>query len=120
MIAFDTNHLIRHLLQDDPKQCSQVRSLITVAEEANEPIYILDLVLLETCWVLQSVMGVNRAGWCNILDELLKDPVFAFEDASRLWETLDRYQKGKADFSDYLILSHAETAAAQLETFDKN
>ena len=119
MIAFDTNHLLRHVLNDDAKQCKHVRSLIESAKSSGEQIYVFDLVLMETCWVLQSGMGLSRNDWCLILDNLLQDPVFCFDNARQLWTTLDRYRNGKADFADYLILGHAESASAKLQTFDK-
>lgn len=119
MIAFDTNHLVRHVLDDDPAQCAHVRSLIQSAESADEQIHIFDLVLMEACWVLQSGWGFDRDGWCQILDDVLQDPIFTFDDGPRLWKTLDRYRNGKADFADYLILGHSETKGAKLETFDK-
>ena len=119
MIAFDTNHLLRHVLQDDPKQCAQVASFMESAEAADQQIHLLDLVLMEACWVLQSGMGFDREGWSHILDNLLQDPIFSYDDSSRLWKTLERYRNGKADFDDYLILGHAESIGAKLQTFDK-
>lgn len=119
MIAFDTNHLLRHILQDDPKQCAHVASLVRNAASANEQIHLFDLVLMETCWVLQSLMGFDRETWLRVLNELLEDPVFAFDNSARLWKTVERYSDGKADFDDYLILSHSESIGAKLETFDK-
>lgn len=119
MIAFDTNHLLRHVLGDDPKQCAHVSALIESAERAEEQIHLFDLVLMEACWVLQSGMGFDRDGWSCILDDLLQDPAFSFDDPNRLWKALDRYRSGKADFDDYLILGHSESIGAKLETFDK-
>lgn len=119
MIAFDTNHLLRHVLDDDPKQSGRVRSLIDSAQKGNRPILLFDLVIMETCWVLQSVMGFGRDDWCHVLEQLLHDPAFRFDDATRLWKALDRYRTGQADFDDYLILGHAESLGAKLETFDK-
>lgn len=119
MIAFDTNHLLRHILQDDKKQSAQVSKLIHTAVENDEQIRIFDLVLMETCWVLQSVLGFDRESWCKVLEDLLQDPVFSYDDSARLWQVLERYRSGKADFDDYLIHAHAESAGARLETFDK-
>ena len=106
-------------MQDDPKQCAHVASLLESAEAADQKIHILDLVLMEACWVLQSSMGFDREGWSHILDNLLQDPIFSFDDSSRLWKTLERYRNGKADFDDYLILGHSESIGAKLQTFDK-
>ena len=119
MIAFDTNHLLRHVLQDDPKQCARVASLMETVEAADQKIHLLDLVLMETCWVLQSSMGFDREAWSHILYNLLQDPIFSYDDGSRLWRTLERYRNGKADFDDYLILGQSESIGAKLQTFDK-
>jgi len=119
VIAFDTILLLRHVLDDDAKQCAHVRSLIVSAESTDEQIHLFDLVLMETCWVLQSGMSFNREAWCHVLDHLLQDPVFSFDDSRRLWKALDRYRNGKADFDDYLIWGHSESLGARLETFDK-
>ena len=119
MLAFDTNHLLRHVLQDDPKQCAQVAGLMESVEAAEQKIHLLDLVLMEACWVLQSSLGFDREGWSHILDNLLQDPIFSFDDSARLWKTLERYRHGKADFDDYLILGHSESIGAKLQTFDK-
>jgi len=119
LIAFDTNHLLRHLLQDDLRQSAQVDALVANAISENDPIHLLDLVLMETCWVLESSYGVDRAGWCHILAQLLQDPAFRFDDSSRLWNALQRHRNGKADFDDYLIWSQADAIGAKLETFDR-
>lgn len=119
MIAFDTNHLLHPVLDDETKQCARVRFLVESAKSTSEQIQLFDLVLLEACWVLQSVLGVDRDGWCHILNNLLQDPVFSFDSSSRVWKALERYRKGRADFADYLILGQSEAIGAKLETFDK-
>lgn len=119
MIAFDTNHLLRHLLQDEPKQCQKVSELLQEQSEAGHPVLILDLVIMETCWVLTKVYDFDEPGWIHVLESLLSDTAFAFEDASKLRHALDLYQSGKADFNDYLILVTAQSRGATLETFDK-
>lgn len=119
MIAFDTNYLLRHLLQDDSGQCEQVARLIEGAITGAEPIHLFDLVLMETCWVLESSFDMSRRQWCEILSKLLLDPAFRFDDSGRLWEALKRYGQGTADFDDYLIWGHSETIGAELKTFDR-
>ena len=119
MIAFDTNHLVRHIVQDDPKQCATVAQLIERESVENRSIRILDLVLLETSWVLESVYGFNRKAWVHVLGELLEDAAFSFDDPVRLKRCLGQFTSGKADFADYLILSAANSQDLQLKTFDR-
>jgi len=119
MIALDTNHLLRHVLQDDPKQCQKVSTLLQEQAEAGVPLLILDLVVMETCWVLMKVYGLDASEWAHVLESLLSDSAFTFEDSSKLRHALNLYQSGKADFNDYLILATAQSQGATLETFDK-
>lgn len=119
MIAFDTNHLLRHLLQDDPKQCQQVAALLQEQSHSGQQVLILDLVIMETCWVLTKVYKLDPMAWCHVLESLLSDAAFVFESSSKLRRTLELNQSGIADFNDYLILAHAQSLGATLETFDK-
>lgn len=119
MIAFDTNHLLRHVLQDDPKQCKQVAALLGEQSEAGHPVLILDLVIMETCWVLTKVYDFDGVNWIHVLESLLSDTAFVFEDSSKLRHALELAQSGKADFNDYLILASVQSKRATLETFDK-
>ncbi len=119
MISFDTNHLLRHVLDDDPIQCAEVQEAIDDARTEGESIHLFDLVLMETCWVLQSAMGFNREAWCYVLNSILLDPAFRFDDGARLQKALHRYRVGKADFNDDLFLGYAENIGAKLKTFDR-
>jgi len=119
MIAFNTNHLLRHLLQDDTKQGRHVAALVASESKSGRPILLMDLVLMETCWVLIQVYKFEKFAWIEVVEALLADPAFTFESRSKLRSALDLYRGGRADFSDYLILTHAKSCNAALETFDK-
>jgi predicted nucleic-acid-binding protein len=119
MLAFDTNHLVRFLVQDDEAQCAVVAAIIEKESRKNAPILLLDFVLLETNWVLESAYRVSRDGWAEIVENLLNDPIFSFEDSDRLRLVLQHFRKGKADFSDYMIWAKAKSEGCELKTFDK-
>ncbi|MDE0767659.1 MAG: hypothetical protein OSB19_04650 [Opitutaceae bacterium] len=119
MIAFDTNYLVRHIVQDDEEQCSIVASVLASEAQGERAIRILDLVMLETSWVLQAVYGFDRKAWVQIIEELLEDSAFSFDDPVRLRAIIKKYRKGKADFADYLIVETARSEALELKTFDK-
>ena len=94
-------------------------ALLQEQSEAGHPVRILDLVIMETCWVLTKVYDFDASDWIHVLESLLADTVFVFEDSSRLRHALELYQSGKADFNDYLILASAQSQGATLKTFDK-
>jgi len=119
VIAFDTNYLVRHIVQDDKEQCEIVASILERETLEDRSIRILDLVLLETSWVLQAVYGLDRGAWTEIVEELLDDSAFSFDDPTRLRAVIKMYREGNADFADYLILGTARSETLELKTFDK-
>jgi predicted nucleic-acid-binding protein len=119
VIAFDSNHLIRHIVDDDPKQCEIVSNILKEQTIGEKSIRIFDLVLMETSWVLSSVYEFDREAIACVFEELLEDSIFNFDDPNRLRSVIARFRTGKADFSDYLIHSLAESQGLSLKTFDK-
>ena len=119
MIAFDTNYLVRHIVQDDEEQCGIVAAELATESKEERSIRILDLVLMETSWVLEAVYGFDRKAWAQVLEELLEDSAFSFDDPDRLRAIIKMYRKGRASFADYLILGTAKSETLELKTFDK-
>lgn len=54
MIGFDTNLLVRLMVEDDEPQLRRARQLVQEATERDEPIFIGDIVLSELEWVLDA------------------------------------------------------------------
>lgn len=121
MIALDTNVLVRVLVADDPVQTPAAERLLREALEAEESCFISDPVLCELEWVLDRFYRVPRAEILAAIESLLaRSSLFSFEDVAVVRTALDRYQKGKADFSDFLIGAKAETREARTTfTFDR-
>ncbi|MEX2382029.1 MAG: type II toxin-antitoxin system VapC family toxin [Opitutales bacterium] len=119
MIAFDTNFLVRHLIQDDPKQCAIVAATIESEADEGRGIMLYDVVLCETLWVLDSAYQANRDDLLVALKALQDEPVFVFENPERVAVASKRFETGRADFSDYLILEIGNEKGNELKTFDK-
>lgn len=103
MIGIDTNVLVRHLVQDDPRQSRVATQVITKACTREVPGYINRIVLCELVWVLESAYGYSKDDIVNVLDKLLRTSQLKIEDAQATWTAFRMYQKGKADFSDCLL-----------------
>ena len=120
MIAFDTNLLVRLLVQDDPRQFATAVALLDEAAELGEPCYLADAVLCEVEWVLTSVYRARRADILAALSELAADARYAFEDGEALRESIGAYEAGSAEFSDYLIGARSRRRGARTTyTFDR-
>ena len=52
MIALDTNVLVRFLVADDEEQNRRATELIKATIQKDNALYVSDIVLVETVWVL--------------------------------------------------------------------
>jgi len=120
MIAIDTNVLVRVLVEDDLEQTKRVRTLLEGCLATGETCFVSDVALAETVWVIEDGYGFSRGEISASLRQLAQTGPFVFESRSRVLDTLDRFDAGKADFSDYLLLYRgADAGARALYSFDR-
>jgi len=120
MIAFDTNALVRMLIEDDEKQAKLVQQVVVLAEKNSAQIIILSEVLIETVWVLESVYRCTRKDISQFLELLISTSTFIFPDSPVIRNASNQYKKG-GDFADLLIVSQARKwHARKFFSFDKN
>jgi predicted nucleic-acid-binding protein len=121
MIAIGTNVLVRYLVNDDEKQAVRAKHLIDTAAKKSDHIFIGCIVLVEMAWVLDSAFGFTRSELAEVFTDLLMSGLFRFERKEEVEKALDRFRKGKADFSDYISAEISITGArSKLHTFDKS
>ena len=120
MIALDTNVLVRYLVEDNAEQCRRAATLIEVAVKREEALFVSEIVMCETVWVLSSAYSFSRIEIVDALSNLLRAKHLVFTSSDRLARSLDAYSHGHGDFADYLIREHARAAGAEtVATFDK-
>ena len=120
MIAFDTNVLLRLLLNDDAQQARKAQALLEQAASRSDKVLLPDIVLCEVEWVLGSVYDVPKAQIAATLRHLLEADEFAFLNRAGVATALNAYENGSAEFSDYLIgATAARAGAATTYTFDR-
>ena len=117
MRAIDTNVLVRILVGDDGVQSATAQAFIS----AEGPVWVSQVVLAETIWVLETVYERSKSQLVAALHRILDNRELAVEDPVVACAALDLYQaKGKVDFSDCLTLEIARKAGhLPLATFDK-
>lgn len=120
MIGLDTNVLLRHVLNDDARQCKSVDHLLEGLIADGDSCFIDDVVLCEVAWTLRAGYRLPRAVIAQVLDELLETATFVYEDRNLLREAVRAYRTGPADFADYLIgLRNARAGCDHTVTFDR-
>ncbi|MFC1706486.1 PIN domain-containing protein [Planctomycetota bacterium] len=120
MIALDTNVLVRFLVEDDEKQARRAKELIQTAIEHETGLFLSDIVLCETVWVLEVSYGFNREQIEQVLRSILAARYVRFTSSDRVARAIKAYATGRGDFADYMIREHARTAGCEaVYTFDK-
>jgi predicted nucleic-acid-binding protein len=119
MIAFDTNALIRMLIEDDEPQATRVKEIIIQVETRSEQILILSEVMIETVWVLDSVYRCTREEIAGFLEMLLHTSTFTVAEPAVIRSAISQYKRG-GDFADLIIVNQSKQLRAKtLISFDK-
>lgn len=119
METFDTNVLVRLLVEDDPQQ-SAAALICWRTALAGDGAYLPKVVLAETIWVLARAYRFKRTAILDVVGALLRSRGLKVEDEQAVSAALAAFAEGAADFSDYLILEGARTnGALPVRTFDR-
>ncbi len=123
MIAVDTNVLLRFLFKpvdkDNPKW--PVETAEEVIKKADS-VFISDIVIVETEWVLESLFECQRKEIFVLLHDLANNTKFQYEN----WQAfnsalLDYSEYNNVELSDCLIARRAHHKGAKtLYTFENN
>ncbi len=103
MLGIDTNVLVRFLVRDDETQFEKARKLIKREVAAGRCVFVNQLVLMETEWVLRSRYAVPKNQIIEAISGLLDATDVQFEDEPSIEEALFMWKDTTADFADCLI-----------------
>ncbi len=103
MLGIDTNVLVRFLVRDDETQFEKARKLIRREVAAGGRVFVSQLVLLETEWVLRSRYALPKIEIIAAISGLLDATDVQFEDEPAIEEALFVWKDSAADFGDCLI-----------------
>lgn len=119
MLAVDTNVVVRVLVGDDPAQQKAALGRLGKIRADGDGVLVSVVVLAETAWVLGSAYGYSRAQIAAALRGVLATPPFVVTQRAAVLAAIAAYEKGPADFSDYLILELGRVeGCTKLLTFD--
>ncbi len=117
MSAFvDTNVLVRHLTGDPPAMAERATALL-----ASEPeLYLADLVVAETVYVLESFYKARRDQVATAMRSLIVLRSMITVDPALLFRAIEVYEVDRLDFAEaYLVACAESTGIGRIASFDR-
>ena len=112
----DTNVLVRHLVGDPPDMARRATAFL----RNEESLYLADLIVAETVYVLESFYEIDRSRISEAIRSLLAMESVRVIDAPLLLRTVALYQGERLDFADaYLVACAETTGVGKVASFDK-
>jgi predicted nucleic-acid-binding protein len=112
----DTNVLVRHLTGDPPEQATQATRLLSEAGQ----LLLLDLIVAEIVYVLESVYEVPRPRVAELARAIIAFPAIEVADEPVLLRALEVYEVHRLDFADAYLVAEAEISGVNaVVSFDK-
>lgn len=119
MIGLDTNVVVRHLVQDDPKQ-SKAATQAFRKLTPGEPGLLTTIVLVETYWVLSRGYKFPIESVVTTLEQLIDSADIKIQDEHHVRRALAEARSG-ADFADAMIAQACQGfGCSAVLSFDRN
>lgn len=111
----DTNVIIRHLTGDPPAMAWRATKFLASAPD----LVLVDLVVAECVYVLESFYEVERARVAELMRAALAVPSIS-ADTDFLLRALELYELDRLDFAEAYLVAAAElTGVESIASFDK-
>ncbi|WP_280467460.1 PIN domain-containing protein [Nocardia cyriacigeorgica] len=115
-VYLDTNILIRHFTQDPPDMGRRATAFLA----ESETLFLPDLILAETVYVLQSVYRVPRPHVAALSRALIGSRNIETDDPALLIRAVDIYEHHRLSFADAHLVALAESdPGSSVVSFDK-
>ena len=120
MIGLDTNVLLRYLLQDDPKQTRQANQIFDQHLSEQNPGFISLVAVLETVWVMRSLLKQTSSQIASHLENLLTADPLVVQNEQQVFDAASALKRGAGEFEGALIGSLSAWArCSHTLTFDR-
>ena len=114
----DTNIILRYLMGDVPAQTAKASALMERLESGAERAELLESVIAEIVWTMESFYGVPRSEIAEKLAAILRFRGIQAARKGALVNALARYSTTSADYVDCLLAAKAAQRKLIVYTFD--
>jgi len=112
----DSNILVRHLTGDPPDQARRAAAFLRSGQE----LVLVDLVVAEVVYVLESVYEVERERVAELLRAAIGFPAILVADEALLLRALELYEQYRIHFAESYLAACAELSGiGTVVSFDR-
>ena len=117
MTAFvDSNILVRHLTGDPPDQAQRATAFLSSTQD----LVLVDLVVAEVVYVLESVYEVERERMAELIRAVIGFPAIVVADEVLLLRALELYEQYRIHFVESYLAACAElSGVGTVASFDR-
>jgi len=113
----DSNVLVRHLTGDPPGQAKRATEFLRTGDN----LILVDLVVAEVVYVLESVYEVGRARVAELVRSIVGFPAVAVPDEALLLRALEIYEQYRIHFAESYLAACAElSGVGVVASFDRD
>jgi len=113
----DSNVLVRHLTGDPPGQAKRATEFLRTGDN----LILVDLVVAEVVYVLESVYEVERARVAELVRSIVGFPAVAVPDEALLLRALEIYEQYRIHFAESYLAACAElSGVGVVASFDRD
>lgn len=119
ILAVDANVIIHFFLDDNPHLSPLAKKLFEQAESGNITIYIDEMIVAETVWVMRSYYKVDKEIIISLLQKLLMQKWALNPRKKLILQALSAYKSQTLNYIDCWLLTIIKNKHLLLTTFDK-
>jgi predicted nucleic acid-binding protein len=113
----DSNVLVRHLTGDPPDQAKSATAYL----HGSESLILVDLIVAEVVYVLESVYEVERERVAELVRAILGFPPVVVPDEALLLRTIEIYEQYRIHFAESYLAACAEASGVgAVASFDRD
>jgi predicted nucleic acid-binding protein len=113
----DTNVIVRHLTGDPPAMAARATAFLA----SESTLYLADLIVAETVYVLESFYEAPRAQVAAAMRSLVSMPSMVTVDPTLLLRAIEVYEVDRVDFAEaYLVACAERTGVGRVASFDRS
>lgn len=119
VLLFDTNSLLRFLLNDIQEQADKTAQMVLKAKKGKAKIIIPQIVIFEIYFALEKFYKLTKEEIINQLEPMILASYFSIEEQDLFIEAIKLFKENNLDLVDCFLFAKGKSQGFELFTFDK-